>query len=151
MKHCFFIQVTTFCFEQQLYTGCFSNGCFLAFRGSICTRGDNHSVLIISVGLIVVRHMIFQQRMFFGILGLFDFAVKAHYAPKMISWKSSWCARVCASILDINEIFWSLKLYEQLQLPPLTTTIIEKLKEIDLNKWELRRTRHSEQYKQSKE
>ena len=86
--------------------------------------------------------------MFFGILGLFDFAVKAHYAPKMISWKSSWCARVWASILDINEIFWSLKLYEQLQLPSLTTAIIEKLKEIDLNKWELRRTRHSEQYKQ---
>ena len=41
-----------------------------------------------------------------------------------------------------------MKLYDQLQLSPLTPAIREKLKEIDLNKWELRRDRHSEQYKQ---
>lgn len=75
-------------------------------------------------------------------------AVKAHFAPKMISWKSSWCARVCASILDINEMYWSMKLYDQLQLPPLTPAIKKKLMDIDLNKWKLRRIRHTEQYKQ---
>ena len=32
-------------------------------------------------------------------------AVKAHFASKMIAWKSSWCARVCAEILDVNEMY----------------------------------------------
>lgn len=47
-------------------------------------------------------------------------SLKARLASKQINWQSSWRARVCAAILDINEGYgWRLKLYERLKLPEL--------------------------------
>ena len=55
-------------------------------------------------------------------------ALKAHYASKMFCWGQSWTARACVAILQVNEPDnWKLQLYEQLQLPALSSEAVERL------------------------
>ena len=65
-------------------------------------------------------------------------AVKAHFANKMICWKSSWTARICAAILDFNEPGWEFQLYDRLKLPSLSPIIYKRLQVISKQKWEQR-------------
>lgn len=50
-------------------------------------------------------------------------AVKAHFANKLYSWKTSWAPRICAAILTVNESDWAFQLYNRLALPPLDPKI----------------------------
>lgn len=74
-------------------------------------------------------------------------AMKAHFASKNICWKSSWPARVSASILNLNEDCWALQLYTRLNLPPLSKYCLSRLKRIEFEKMMLRRARRSNEYK----
>lgn len=58
-------------------------------------------------------------------------AVKAHYANKMFCWGHSWTARACIAILQVNEPDnWKLQLYYQLELPPLSQEVVDRLRSI---------------------
>lgn len=74
-------------------------------------------------------------------------AIKAHFANKLICWKSSWTCRICAAILDFNSPHWEFQLYNELQLPPLAPIISQKLRKISQQKIDQRIKRSSEEYK----
>ena len=58
-------------------------------------------------------------------------AVKVHFADKIRCWKTSWAARICAAILDVNDPGWMMSLYRKLGLPPLSPEIRERLVSIE--------------------
>ena len=49
----------------------------------------------------------------------------------MICWTTSWPARVCAAILNVNEIGWGERLYDRLELPPLSPQVRARLRKIE--------------------
>ena len=61
-------------------------------------------------------------------------AVKAHFADKMVAWKTSWAARIAAAILSVNEANWMFELYSRLGLPPLAPQALRRLRVLEQNR-----------------
>ena len=75
-------------------------------------------------------------------------ALKAHYANKLFCWGKSWTARVCVAILQLNEpAIWKMKLYEELQLPPLPLELQQRLLQELLNEETVNEQRRVPEYR----
>ena len=62
-------------------------------------------------------------------------AIKTRFANKNIAWQSSWKARVCAAILQINDPqTWKFELYHKLNLPPISKECIDFIKRTEEEK-----------------